>query len=675
MIRSVQFLKRAFILGLFLVPASALTQNQVKDIINDSNQIPMQDFSITFKKNDRTTVPDVQDPFNLLKKNESVNEDDQVDDDPYRVVNMEVEYVRGSAGYEADFVALDADSKTFRLKSKGTRMRFLLNPGRYRIRTRSFDIQERVGSWSRWHDFSVSFKQPKRVYPSDGTVIKPVSFNSEKLFFEWPIVPNSVGYLLEIRTDEGELIKRKVVKKFYQSQRLPIDKTYRWAVLPLAFEGEEVNHPELKPIHAFRISQPVAETTPIIIMADSPNDDLDVRYEYEFTKYMGSTKVSEPLRFQVPTSEFRARFESGEYSVRVRSIYRGKVKSAWSAARKFFIQLNRASIKEPRPNEILKPKTEPVTPVEISWFPVALADRYILFVFDKNGQIVDRVETKQTKTVLQLLHDSDYKASVQSYLPNEKERSPPVASESTLSFKTDAYVNPLFGTTEDLGEFYGRAGWISSAVKYSSTNYDNNAQTTNNIFGDTGEVALGFWQKNSSWGGLGFIEQSGINIASQKYSYNTYGLQVGKRYVLEGGNRAIVWAGYTRKNLPELITRPLTSFLEIKSIQTDGIYLQGNYIRPWIKNLELLFSANLFFSLGNANTPNGGSLESLQSGTAGVYISRALGRDYRARLGYSYSFNSASYASSEPGFSNKVDISGNYISLTFEFPISKPSDF
>jgi hypothetical protein len=675
LIRRAQFLKRAFILGLFLVPVSALTQNQVEDIINDSNQIPMEDFSITFKKNDRTTVPDVQDPFNLLKKNDSVNEDDQVDEDPYRVVNMEVEYVRGSAGYEADFVALDADSKTFRLKSKGTRMRFLLNPGRYRIRTRSFDIQERVGSWSRWHDFSVSFKQPKKVYPSDGTVIKPVSFTTEKLFFEWPIAPNAVGYLLEVRTHDGELIKRKVVKKFYQSLRLPIDKTYRWAVLPLAFEGEEVNHPELKAIHAFRISQPVAETTPIVIMADSPNDDLDVKYEYEFTKYIGNKKVSDPLRFQAPTSEFRARFESGEFSVRVRSIYRAKVKSAWSAPRKFFIQLNTASIKDPKPNEIVRTETEPVTPVEISWFPVAQADRYILFVFDKNGQLVDRVETKQTKTVLQLLHDSNYQASVQSYLPNEKERDPPLASQSTLSFKTDAYVNPLFGKAEDLAEFYGRVGWTSSVVKYSSFNYDNNAQTTNNIFGDTGEASLGIWLKNSNWGGLGFVELTGIDIASQKYSYSNYGLQTGKRYILEDGNRAILWGGYSRKNLPELITRPLTTFLEIKSIQTDGIYLQGNYMRPWTKNFELLFSANFFYSLGNANTPSGSSLESLQSGNAGVYVSRALGRDYRGRLGYSYRYDSSLYASSQPGFSNKVDTSGHFISLIFEFLISRPSDF
>ncbi len=666
MIRRSQFYKIAIIIGLFLVPMTAFTQNQAVVDANDSTLNPMQHFSIKFKKNDQTTVPDLQDPFNLLKKNDSENEEDEADDERYRVVNVELGYVRGSAGYEGELVALDANNKTFILKTKETRMRFLLNPGRYRIRTRSFDIEERVGSWSRWHDFAVSFKQPKTVYPSDGTVIMPVSYTSEKLFFEWPIVPNAVGYLLEIRTHEGELIKRKVVKKFYQSQRLPIDKTYTWAVLPLAFEGEETNHPELKAIHAFRISKPLADTTPLVIMADSPNDNLDVKYEYEFIKYVGGTKVSDPLTFQVPTSEFRARFEHGEYSVRVRSIYRGKFKSAWGATKKFFIQLNTALIKKPRPNETVRPHNEPTTPVEISWFPVTQAGRYILFVFDKNGKLIERVETKETQAVVQLLNDLSYQVLVESYLPNETERKAPVASQSTLSFKLGA---------ENLRDFYGRVGWTSSVVKYSSFNYDNNSQTTNNIFSDTGEASLGYWQKNSSWGGLGFAELTGIDIASQKYSYFTYGLQIGKRYILEDGKRAIMWFGYTRKNLPELITRPLTTFLEIKPIQADGIFLQGNYMRPWTKNLELLFNASFFYNIGNATTPSGAPLESLQSGTAGVYISRAVGRDYRARLGYSYRFDSSLYTSSEPGFSNKVDITGHMISFIFEFPVLWPNDF
>jgi hypothetical protein len=666
LIRSSQFLTLAIIFELFFVPITAFTQTQAVVDANDSNLAPIQHFSITFKKNDQSTLPEIQDPFNLLKKNEPENEEDEADEERYRVVNVELGYVRGSAGYEAEFVALDANNNTFILKTKATRMRFLLNPGRYRIRTRSFDIKERVGSWSRWHDFAVSFKQPKTVYPSDGTVIMPVSTTSEKLFFEWPIVPNAVGYLLEIRTHEGELIKRKVVKKFYQSQRLPIDRTYTWAVLPLAFEGEETNHPELKAIHTFRISKPVADTTPLVILSDSPNDNLDVKYEYEFTKYVGGKKVSDPLTFQVPTSEFRARFEYGEYSVRVRSTYRGEVTSEWGATKKFFIQLNSALIKKPSPNQIVRPKTEPMTPVEISWFRVAQADRYILFVFDKNGKLIDRVETKETQAVVQLLNDTSYQVLVESYLPNETERKPPLASQATLSFKVGA---------ENPRDFYGRIGWTNSVVKYSSFNYDNNAQTTNNIFGDTGEASLGFWQKKSNWGGLGFVELTGIDIASQKYSYFTYGLQIGKRYNLEDGKRAIMWVGYTRKNLPELLTRPLTSFFEIKSIQADGIYLQGNYMRPWTKNLELLFSANFFYGIGNANTPSGAPLESLQSGTAGVYISRAVGRDYRARLGYSYRNESSLYTSSQPGFSNKVDTTGHMINLIFEFPVSWPNDF
>jgi len=640
-------------------------------IIDEEITAPQDDLPVVFQTDKPSEILEIQDPFKL--RNQADDDDGEI---PYRVVRIQLSRVRGSSGYEAEFFSVDdVKKKTTILRNRGTQFRIFLSPGRYRIRTRSLDKSDRMGLWGNWTEFPVRFKPPKEIYPADGAVVKAVKSKNEKIFFEWPLIPKATGYLFELREEDGRLIQRKVVKNFYLSARLDIKKTYRWGLLPLAYEGEEAEHPQIKATNAFRLVSPLPNTTPVFIEATvDGTEDLEFRYQYQVFKFSADGRPSAPAVFESPSPEFRIRFEPGEYGVQVQTVYKRLKKSTSSPLRRFFIPLGLASIKNPRSNEVFPATTKESAAVTLSWFQNLQAKRYILFVYNQKGELIQKVETEKTSASVQLKPEASYRAYVQAYLPGEPERLPPSGEKGSVRFKVEQYFDLKLSQGEEPRNLYGRLHWIGSMVDYFSNNYDSNSRTTNSIFGGTGQVALGYWHKRTSWGLLAFGEMSGFTINSVNYFYHTLGLQVGRRFVFEEGRRVRFWLGGALRDLPELLTRPMTTYLNVDQIQAQGLYVQGDYLRPWIKNFDLYFHANYFQDIGQGRTPNGRALSFLRGGALGLYVSRSFGENYRGRMGYSYRFDNSSYDSIRSGRQNTVDISGHFISLILDVAIGKQDE-
>ncbi len=605
---------------------------------------------------------------------QEIKETIQNEDLPARTVKFELSEIEGSSGYDVELVSIDRVwKKNHSFKISGKVLRVRLASGRYRVRTRTYNIENINGDWSQWRDFFVEYKPVENIYPQEGALIKPISKEDEKIIFEWPEIKGVFAYLFEVRTIDDEIIEKKIIKNYFRTVQLPIGQKYKWNIQPLAYEGQEKTIKRLSKYNTFEVGKPIPNTTPISINVDGNQEA--VRYEYEFVRFLSYTETTPPIIYESVLPEFRASLEPSEYELRVRAIYRNNKKSDWGPGQRFYVPFTSAAGKYPKENEIFNANHPKKSEVEIAWHQVDKAKKYILYVFNDQNEVVNKISTEKEIAIVKLPAGARYHYHVQAYSYREKERKPPSVGSRTIPFVISEYVYQKFSEAEEPSDLYGWANWVGSTVNYKSKNFDNNSLTTNNIFGGTGQLAIGYWERYTKLGLLLFGEMSGFTIADKTYQYSTYGVQLGKRFILDEGSRARIWFGWATKDLPELVTYPLTTFLDVQQVQARGIYIQANYLKPMTEKYSLYLVGSYFQDIGQNNTPNGLDLEYLRGGALGAYISKSLGEKYKGRIGYSYKFDSSSYKSTESGFKNRVDISGHYVSFLFEFALQEPDDF
>ena len=595
-------------------------------------------------------------------------------DIPARTVRFELGKVEGSSGYDVELISVDRRwSKTHNFKIKGELLRVRLSPGRYRVRTRTYNIENVYGPWSEWNTFMVAYKPPDKTYPADKAVIRPISKEDEKIVFEWPELPGTYAYLFEVKNANGKLIARKVLKNYFNTVTLPIANSYSWSIAPLSYEGEE-NSPNLQRVFkSFQILEPIPNTTPIAIQVQYSLDAY--KYEYEFVRFLSYNETTEPTIYESAIPEFRASLEPGEYELRVRTVYRGGQKSDWGPAQRFYVPFTSAAPLEPDNGELLSADHPRESEVEVEWDDVPGAKRYILYIYNDQGFVIQKIETEETEAIAKVPADGTYHYHVQAYSYREKERNPPQVGDRTTMFKVGPYTFHNFNRAEEPTDYYGWAHWIVSQIAFEAKNFDNNSLTRNNLLGGTGQVALGMWERYTKLGLLGFADVSGFNIDSRNFIYYTYGAQLGYRWSLSETERMRTWAGVATKQLPELITRPGTNYLDVQNIQTKGFFIQGSYLRQ-ISDLYAWYGmANFYQSMGDSATPNDLQLRGMRSLQFGAYLSRVFGKSYRGRVGYTFKQEQASYVSTEAGRNNTISSKAHYIGFMLEFALREPDDF
>lgn len=594
---------------------------------------------------------------------------------PARTVRFELGKVEGSIGYDVDLISIDRRwSKPHGFKIKGELLRVRLSPGRYRVRTRTYNIENVYGEWSPWNDFTVAYKPPENTYPADKAVIRPISKEDEKIVFEWPEMPGTYAYLFEVKNSSGKVIAKKVLKNYYNTVTLPIANTYTWAIAPLTYEGEEKSPKLQKTFKSFQILEPIPNTTPIAIKVQESLDAY--KYEYEFVRFTSYNETTEPTIYESAIPEFRASLEPGEYELRARTVYRGNKKSDWGPAQRFYLPFTSAAPLEPKNAELVGADHPYETEVEIEWKPVPGAKRYIVYIYNDKGAVIQKLESeKKTEAVAKVPANATYHYHVQAYSYREKERTPPKVGDRTTMFKVGEYTYHNFNRAEEPTDYYGWLNWIMSQIDFESKNYDNNSLTRNKLLGGTGQLALGFWERYTKLGLLAFADVSGFNISARNFLYYTYGVQIGYRWRPSDLTRVRTWAGIATKQVPELLTHPGTNYLDVRNVETKGFYLQGSYLKQISDVYAWYGTGNFYQSMGRSATPNSLPLRGMRSIQVGAYLSRVFGKSYRGRIGYTFKQEQASYVSTVSGRNNTISSKAHFISLMLEFALREPDDF
>lgn len=591
-----------------------------------------------------------------------------------RTVFFELEDIEGSSAYDVELVSYSQRwQKNHRFKIDTNTLRLRLTPGKYKVRTRTYNQNGYYGQWSGWQEFNVRLQLPEDYYPKEGDIISPIGKEKERITFEWVSNDGIVAYLFEVLNEKDELIEEKLINSYFTTTFLEVGKNYKWSITPLTYIGEEKD-PELeKKYIPFEIKRPVENLTPIQI--EIQEIPIAVRYEMEFQKKIGENKYAPPAVYESILPDFRARLEPGAYELRVRSVFRDGTKSDWGPPTPFFVPYTSAVARSPRDGLFRSSTLTPDRPedanVEIEWEEVPGAPVYALFIYNDQGEVIQTHETTELSYTVQLDPEATYHYHIQAYSENESRRDPPKLGDRTYEFTLRPYTFINLGTTEEPSTFYGWTSYQTSRVSYESLSFDDNAEVINSLNGGSGEVALGYWHRFTNVGFLLTYNLSGIRLRDESYFYSTYGAQLGYRYLIDKKSRLRFWFGMARKSMPQLIARPGSNFLDVQNITTTGPYVQTSYMYDINDEYGIYGLLNYYQSAGqDSETPNGEPLNKMDSVNFSVFLSRVYKEKYRLRLGYSYKNERLFYPTiSKFENDNSVRIDGHYISFNFEFAI------
>ncbi len=606
-------------------------------------------------------------------------------DIPARTVFIEMNGVEAAKKYDVQVRPFGQNwSGAYKLETEEPQVRLRLTPGHYSIRTRSQDGDNRKGVWGRWKEFWVHFKPPKNVLPADGTVIPPMGNKEEKITFEWPAVELSKFYLFILKDQSGRILQKAIMpsSQTWFVARVAVNREYKWSVTPLlAKEDATMKDIEIA-WHDFSVDEP-NETLRSVFFQIAEQKKVKF-YQFEFVKFTGGNQTTEPSQYDSYTPDVRIRLGPGKYEVRARNVYADNSKSDWNAPQTFYVEIPPPTLVAPKNGDLLEPTDHELSKVMLKWKKVREAARYQVTVFrDSDGKIVLNEFTKDNYFDARLPHETKYHWQVLAYNPDEKDKGPgsdrwPAAENSTKPklpsnvFSIDTYIKLELTNSEEPSQLYAWASHRSSMIGYIANNYDNGTALTNNVFGGTGEVALGYWHRKTDYGLLGVAALSGFTIESQTYLYNSASVLFGKRYKLGGNKRLRWWAGASYHETPEI-----QSDLYVTNITFGKIAGYGPEARlSFMFDVTEKIGGHLFTQLNYVpfilETPNGQPAVTPIAYGIGLQGTRRLDNGWIGMLGYSYQAEQAGYGSFDrTGKPNVITWSGHFLTLSLQFGLEE----
>jgi hypothetical protein len=604
-------------------------------------------------------------------------------DIPARTVFIEMQGVAAASKYDVQVRPYGQNwAGAYKLSTNEPQLRLRLTPGHYSIRTRSLDGSNRKGTWGRWKEFWVNFKPPSKVIPADGTVIPPMGNNEEKITFEWPQIELAKFYLFVLRDQSGRVLQRVVTPQTWFVARVAVKRSYTWSVTPLSSK-EDAAKTDLEFVwHNFEVDQP-NETLRSVFFQIAEQRKVKM-YQFEFVKFTGENLTTEPSVYDSYTPDVRIRLGPGKYEVRARNVYVDGSKSDWNAPQTFYVEIPPPTLVAPKNNEMLDPTDHEHSKVLFKWRKVREAERYQLTVFrDSDGKIMLNEFVKDSSYLAGLPHETKYHWQVIAYNPGEKDKGPgsdrypaqeggkPMALPSQV-FSIDTYIKLELSNSEEPSQLYAWASHRSSMIGYVANNYDNGTALRDNVFGGTGEIAIGYWHRKTDYGFLGIADLSGFTIESQTYMYNSASLLFGKRYKLGGNKRLRWWGGVTYHETPEIISDLLVTQISFAKIAGYGPEGRISYMFDVTKSIGGHVFGQLTYVPFILETPNGQPAVSPIAYGVGIQGTKRLENGWVGMLGYSYQGEQAGYGSFDrTGNPNAIYWAGHFLTLSLQFGLEE----
>ena len=597
-------------------------------------------------------------------------------DIPARTVRIDLGKVEEAVEYDVRIQPTKkiwSEPFRFRIPAGDPKVRVRLSPGEYSVQTRSINAVKSPGKWSKPQIFWINFRSIANAYPAEGAEIVPKGSTSENIVFEWPTVEKAKYYLFRLKNENGELIRTAITQQTWISSVVSINSKYSWQVNPMTSKSEWkiiVRKDSKANYTNFKITTPDDDARGTLVKINK--HPRAIKYQFEVVSVTENDVTGEPSIVDSYEPTVRLRFPPGEYEMRARNVYFDNTISQWSAPSRFFIKQFMPRKIYPEIATEIDPTDNEKAQVPLKWTTDSKNAFFRVFVFDLEGNLVFSKRTKETEIIAEVPHNRKYRWTVRAYSSREPASGVVDPNDSDFNgFSVAEYIPLSLASGEEGSQFYGWAKHISSIEDYSSNNFEENARVKQTIFGGEAEGAIGYWSRKLRAGLLAHASLAGLIYEGQNYNYANYGVHVGKRFLLDNGDRLRVWLGVTYREMPEVITNPFTSKVVYSRINSLGPQLQTQYIKPLSDKWGLNFMGSVYLSQQDQGTPNGADQLQRASFRLSALASYNKSKELRYLAGYTYRLEESAYKSVDvPTELNSAKISGHYLSFMIEWSLA-----
>ncbi|MEK2645799.1 hypothetical protein [Bdellovibrio sp. BCCA] len=598
-------------------------------------------------------------------------------DTPARSIRVTLGTVENAAFYEAQVVPYKhiwAQPMQFTVPTAEPIIRLRLNPGQYQIRTRSLSDQRMPGPWGPYKAFWVNFSPLRSAFPKPNSVVEAKSDKNETITFEWPKKDGAKFYLYILKNHKGENLRILLTKRNWLRESLQPESQYYWSVLPVQNKSHALSLlKQTGGVSCHRFSLVKATEGGRVLNVKVTANNKAEKYQFEVVSVSKNNETSEPSTYDSFSPGVALKLAPGEYEIRSRYILEGNTPSEWSAPSSFFIARSAPRPLSPEPQSTVESTDDLKSQTRFEWLADKGADRYEFSLFADDGSLIETKITQDPWVILNLPAGQRYKWSVKALSPREKSNPVDRAPASATEFAINNYVKLDLGVSEESSQFYGWARQISSFSSLKGANYDLNSIVNQTLYSGETEGAIGYWHRKSRLGVLGQVGTSGVIIDGQYHAYNDAGIHLGYRHILANGARLRFWLGYAYKEIPEVLTHPFTSQVDVKLLKSMGPELRTAYFASITERIGYQIQASYYLGTQDLGTPNGLSQKnrySYKGSLFGTYQSDELNKWL---IGYTYNVEHAEYATNDPiGLPNTVELTGHYLSLMYEFGLQAP---
>ncbi len=600
-------------------------------------------------------------------------------DVPARIAVVELNQMSGATNYQVQIEALDriwATVYKFDLTNGDPKLRLRLTPGQYKIRTRSFDDNGFFGDWSGWASIWVNYKPVDQMFPTNGGFIKPKTTLNERIAFEWPEIRDAETYLFVLKNASGKIIKQYQTQNLWTYEELELSSRYFWTVMPIKKRHwKQQITPELLndlDYNEFRVGAPVSSTRGTTIRA-TPVPRAE-KYQFEFLKLdnlgeRGFASIYESQNAELPVS-----LASATYEVRVRTFFSDGSVSDWSAPSNFIVPFDEVDVLGPEDGFLYENLDDIIPYVDLSWHPQEDVHRYVVYLYDRDGNFIRTFKTPESRIHLELPDNKTYRWHVIAHSAGQEDIKPPPVNAKMRSFHI-AKKDPLgLGRTEEPASIYAWGRYWTSKMNYDSRSYDLDSRVRQQIYGGTGEVALGYWNETTNLGLLGAVSVTGFNIDDQIYNYASGGLHVGYRVNYWRGARLRVWTGWNYTEFPEIRRHPIYKDVDFYRIKSMGPQIQVSFMDSfrWSPDFGYHIYGIVYRNFLGIETPNGLYQVPTNSYTGGLFGTYKWNQQFKLQVGYSYKHEEIRYKSTDrTGNDNFSLVNGHFLNLSLEIGLTE----
>ena len=607
-----------------------------------------------------------------------VENPDDINDVPARMVNIELNQAEGASYYEVHVVPAQkrwSEPYKFVVDNQSPFVRLRLTPGKYSVRTRSLSDKKMPGRWGEFKQFWVQFRSPSQIYPGPKAVIEPKTKGTESIIFEWPKVKSARAYLFMLKDKSGKVLKLAQTKQTWIKAEVGVDSKYKWSITPMSHLNEYqvlLRRQNLLTFNSFEILKPGEGARGTLIQVSAMKKV--VKYQYEVVKITKQNEVSAPSFFESYDPETRLRLPPGEYEFRTRGVYGDNTQTEWSPPSRFFVKTFPPAKQSPVNNAEIEPTDDINAKVTLNWKSDPEVATYEVLVYDQKDHIIVREKTADNSITLSLPHDSKYKWQVRGFTSSREPASePPPPGKDAAEFSISEYIKLDLSPAEEPSQYYAWGKYIVSVLQYRGENYDNNAIVKQSLFGGEGEAGLGYWSRKRGLGLLGSGSWAGFKFRNKYYTYENVGVHVGYRKLMPNGDRLRTWFGISYQEIPEILTNPFTTAVDFSKLKSLGPQLQFSYMHSLDKNFGWHVFASAYRGVKDLGTPNGLPQSSISAYRLGIYGTYSGYEQYKMMAGYMFKYDHASYGTTDvSGINNSAVTTGHYLSFILEFALEKP---